>query len=318
MAKLENIWSGVYYVSLSTLLTVVNKSLFAQYDFPNPTLLFYLQSITTLIIALCLYLSKVWNGLEEYDLDKAAFIKYIVPLNGAFLMMVWPGLASMQFTSLIMFNTLRKTSVVIVLILEWIVLKRKAPPGIIFSVGLLVFGVIIAATGDLAFDMKGYFLVALTNIGTSSYLILIKRTKEYSDITSFTLLIINTMITTPVVMLFVLFNNQFSVLNEWLKSASLNAVLVLSCSCILAVGINHAIYVNTSKNSPLTQAVCAQLKDVFLLVASYFVFDQKHITVKSTIGVFTSLTGSAMYAVIKLRTTSSKVAPSQPAKIHNP
>lgn len=65
---------------------------------------------------------------------------------------------------------------------------------------------------------------------------------------------------------------------------------------MLAILLNHAVYINTTWNSPLAQCVAAQVKDVGLLVAGVWGFDKGSLTGGNMIGAGIAFVGSVLYA----------------------
>mmetsp|Transcript_26540 Transcript_26540/g.103365 ORF Transcript_26540/g.103365 Transcript_26540/m.103365 type:complete len:111 (+) Transcript_26540:805-1137(+) len=75
----------------------------------------------------------------------------------------------------------------------------------------------------------------------------------------------------------------------------------LLASSIMGFVLNHSTYYNTSRNSPLTHTITAQMKDVVLLVISFTVFDSGFISTGTGIGACISALGSLLYALVKYR-----------------
>ncbi|KAI5403751.1 UDP-N-acetylglucosamine transporter ugnt1, variant 10 [Lathyrus oleraceus] len=87
-----------------------------------------------------------------------------------------------------MYTTLRRTTVVFTMLVEYMLVGQKYTRSIIFSVGLIVFGAFIAGARDLSFDAYGYAIVFLSNITTAIYLATIARVGKTSGLNSFGLM----------------------------------------------------------------------------------------------------------------------------------
>ncbi|KAL5975772.1 hypothetical protein ACLOJK_020099 [Asimina triloba] len=74
-----------------------------------------------------------------------------------------------------MYTTLRRTTVVFTMIVEYLLTGQKYSSSVVGSVGLIVFGAFVAGTRDLSFDSYGYAIVFLSNITTAIYLATIAR-----------------------------------------------------------------------------------------------------------------------------------------------
>eukprot|EP01114_Cavostelium_apophysatum_P008373 TRINITY_DN20809_c0_g1_i1.p1 TRINITY_DN20809_c0_g1~~TRINITY_DN20809_c0_g1_i1.p1 ORF type:complete len:119 (-),score=18.51 TRINITY_DN20809_c0_g1_i1:121-477(-) len=72
-------------------------------------------------------------------------------------------------------------------------------------------------------------------------------------------------------------------------------------SCLMAFVLNYAIFWNTLVNSPLTQNVSGQAKDIFTVVISYFLF---HTTLEglgclNLFGICIGFAGGCLYVFAK-------------------
>jgi len=87
-----------------------------------------------------------------------------------------------------MYTTLRRTTVVFTMTMEYFLAKQKHTPPIIGSVALIVFGAFVAGARDLSFDARGYAIVFVANITTAVYLATINRIGKSSGLNSFGLM----------------------------------------------------------------------------------------------------------------------------------
>jgi solute carrier family 35 len=84
------------------------------------------------------------------------------------------------FLSLPMFSVLRRFSVLITMYGELCFLRVNKPFSIQLNVYLMVFGAVVAAFDDLAFDIYGYVYVMLNNIFSAFNGIFTKEKLDHS------------------------------------------------------------------------------------------------------------------------------------------
>lgn len=87
------------------------------------------------------------------------------------------GFAAMKGTNIVMFGTLRRTGIILVLVFEFFLLGKSSSRIIVFSTIVMVVGVVTAGSSDLSYDPFGYLMALLTNIATAVYIVLIKYYK---------------------------------------------------------------------------------------------------------------------------------------------
>ncbi|CAL1388069.1 unnamed protein product [Linum trigynum] len=87
-----------------------------------------------------------------------------------------------------MYTTLRRTTVVFTMIMEYFLAGQRYTSPIVGSVGLIVFGAVIAGARYLSFDFYGYVVVFMANITTAIYLATISRIGKSTGLNSFGLM----------------------------------------------------------------------------------------------------------------------------------
>ena len=289
--------AALYYVCVSVGLTVLNKAIFSTYSFAYPLLLVEGQLLVSVLL---------FYGLGRWRLLTVprwswSTARQVLPLTASYLLMLVSGMAGLQGTSLVMYNTLRRTSVGFVMALEYALLGDVPSPAIAACVLFMTLGAAVAGIGDASFALYGYAMILLANLTTSLYIVLVKRVRQRTDLDNFGILFYNCILSLPPVVLLATVRGQHSAL--WRTDAHYwrgEFVWVFAAACAMGFVINHAIYYNTNTNSPLTQTVSSQAKDVVLLAASA-PFDGTRAITDNALGLSVSFAGSFAYSVIKYR-----------------
>lgn len=208
-----------------------------------------------------------------------------------------------------MYTTLRRTTVVFVMLLEWLISRKTSTATTKASVGLMVLGALLAGLHDLNFDLFAYVIVVIYNLCTALYLVLINRiaTAEKSRpvavrMEKYDLMYYNNLVSIPVLLLVVAATGEGAAARDCPYWNDPGFVLSVFASSVLAFVLNYAIFWNTSVNSALTQTVSGQAKDVLVVLAGFVMFDDASPELLNVLGVGVGFAGSIFYA-------SSKVLP---------
>ncbi|KAI5403744.1 UDP-N-acetylglucosamine transporter ugnt1, variant 3 [Lathyrus oleraceus] len=199
-----------------------------------------------------------------------------------------------------MYTTLRRTTVVFTMLVEYMLVGQKYTRSIIFSVGLIVFGAFIAGARDLSFDAYGYAIVFLSNITTAIYLATIARVGKTSGLNSFGLMWCNGIISGPLLFIWTLVQGDLTMTINFPHLLSPGFIVVLLLSCILAFFLNYSIFLNTTLNSALTQTICGNMKDLFTIGFGWIIFGGLPFDFWNVIGQSLGFAGSGLYAFYKL------------------
>ncbi|KAI9087954.1 hypothetical protein K1719_030284 [Acacia pycnantha] len=147
----------------------------------------------------------VTDPLRDQDGGKL-FNGFAMTKRGAYAAISYMSCAvtmeSVRGVNVPMYTTLRRTTVVFTMLMEYILAGKRYTSSVVFSVGLIVFGAFIAGARDLSFDAYGYAIVFLSNISTTIYLATIAR--KTSGLNSFGLMWCNGIICGPFLLIWTL------------------------------------------------------------------------------------------------------------------
>uniref|UniRef100_A0A7S0BNB5 Sugar phosphate transporter domain-containing protein n=1 Tax=Rhodosorus marinus TaxID=101924 RepID=A0A7S0BNB5_9RHOD len=297
MGTLRSVIGGCYYLSSSILISTLNKSLMSSYGFRFPRLILTFQNLMTILIFSLLFPC----GLVRKPSNPPW--RHLAGLTFSYFMNMTASMSAMNLTSLLMFSTLRRTSSLWVLVFETWLLGKAFNLQVLLSVVVVVTGALVAGSKDFLFDFRGYMLAILANISTSLYVVLIKKSHQDSSMNSLELLALTSMLSiVPLALLSYLCGEMTDgIAYIWEGKGSKPFFCTLLASSLMGFVLNHSTYDNTSRNSPLTHTITAQMKDVFLMVISFTVFDSGFISTGTAIGSFISAFGSLLYASVKYR-----------------
>lgn len=291
--RFRGFFIALAYAITSTTITFFNKGVFV-YGFNGPNTLTLGQIAFSLLF---LQLLKRFQILPLPDFKKETAIKTI-PLAVAFSLMVVSGLSALSMVNVPMFSALRRLSTLLVMIQQFYFLGKKVEPAEFFSVILMIFGAIIAAWGDLTFDIFGYTLTIINCFFTAWYLVLIATTQKATELDSFGLMYYNNLLSLPGVIIIVYFSEWDVIMSftEWKDSAFLLCFIMSSLQAFL---LNYTIFLCSTYNSPLVTSVTGQIKAVVQTIIGLFIFGAIPLTPPLLGGLVLGTVASFWYTQIK-------------------
>ncbi|XP_075518265.1 UDP-N-acetylglucosamine transporter UGNT1-like isoform X2 [Primulina tabacum] len=301
--------AAISYMTCAVLLVMFNKAALSSYGFPCANVITLCQMISSCCFLYALRRLKIISFFSNESVSISDSSKPLVPMKTLFdtsplaltyLLYMLATMESVRGVNVPMYTTLRRTTVVFTMIVEYILVKQKYTIHIHGSVALIVLGAFIAGSRDLSFDFYGYLLVFVSNITTAIYLATIARIGKSSGLNSFGLMWCNGILCGPVLLVWTLFRGDLEMTMNFPNLFSPGFLAVLFLSCILAFFLNYSIFLNTTLNSALTQTICGNLKDLFTISLGWVVFGGLPFDLLNVIGQLLGFIGSGLYAYYKL------------------
>ncbi|KAL2928209.1 Nucleotide-sugar uncharacterized transporter 3 [Bienertia sinuspersici] len=302
-------YAAISYMSCAVLLVMFNKAALSSYNFPcvNVITLFQMVSSSSFLYVMRrLKLISFTVAETSIALDNPVTLvplktlMHTLPLAFTYLLYMIVTMEAVRGVNVPMYTTLRRTTVVFTMVVEYILVKQKHTPSIMGSVGLIVLGAFVAGARDLSFDAYGYGVVFLANITTAIYLATIARIGKSSGLNSFGLMWCNGILCGPILLFWTFVRGDLETTFNFPHILSPGFLVVLFFSCVLAFFLNYSIFLNTALNSALTQTICGNLKDFFTIGLGWLVFGGLPFDLLNVIGQFLGFLGSGLYAYYKL------------------
>jgi solute carrier family 35 protein len=156
--------TAVFYGVSSILVIFTNKAVMMNYKFHFFDFLALVQFLVTTTILLLLIAFK---KIDTIPVINWHIFREIFPVSMMFLGNVLCGLGSTKSLNIPMFTALRRFSILMTMCGEWYLLGTKPSSSVVSSIMLMVFGAVVAALYDLAFDFNGYTFIFFNNIFTA-------------------------------------------------------------------------------------------------------------------------------------------------------
>ncbi|CAI0415138.1 unnamed protein product [Linum tenue] len=178
-------YAAISYMACAVLLVMFNKAALSSYSFPSANVITLFQMISSCSFLYALRRLRIisFSAAESMTTSDSGSVTFVpletllhtLPLSIAYLLYMLVTMESVRGVNVPMYTTLRRTTVVFTMIMEYFLAGQRYTSPIVGSVGLIVFGAVIAGARDLSFDFYGYAIVFLANITTAIYLATISR-----------------------------------------------------------------------------------------------------------------------------------------------
>ncbi|ELR25548.1 uncharacterized protein ACA1_296460 [Acanthamoeba castellanii str. Neff] len=308
---------------VSMCAVVVNKAVLSSWSFQFPLTMIASQMAISFLL---LWVLKQCE-LIQYDDWSLATAKKVWPMALAHVGNVLLGLAALNLVDIPMFGALRRTSVIFVLAMEYLVLSKTASLQVIGSTLLLLLeafvitsfhvqcreknplfhdinalvvltGAIVGGWGDLHFDPFGYALTFCVNVTTALTLVLIPKLGTAANLNAFGLMLYQITISFPIVVFFIFSTGEWNgvMAYPFLHHPGFQFAFFVSSAQIFLV--NYTLFLCTQLNSPLTTTVTGTIKNIGETMLG-FVFFSVPVDPINLMGIAIGFTGSVYYSVVK-------------------
>jgi solute carrier family 35 protein len=292
-SQAKKIGTALFYAISSLGVIFANKIVLSTYKFPSVQTLALLQ-FTSTTIAL-----KIASSLGFVHLMPISWkgVKSILPLSTCYLLNILTGLSATQNLSLPMMVLLRRASILMTMLLEKWMLNSNPSKIVQLSVGLMLSGALVAALGDLSFNMIGYIVIFFNDLFTALNGVIMKRTAEEYRKSKMTVLFLNSLLSAVGVSIIILLvPGEVERVQNFELYSNPSFVVYLTFASLMGSVLNLAIFLCTSTNSALTTTVVGCLKNVLTSYLGMFIGGDYIFSWLNFCGINLSIAGSLIYA----------------------
>lgn len=295
------------WIGLSGAVILFNKYLLAVYGFPYPITLtmWHMFFCATLAIGL------VKSGkVQAINMDRATYIKAIVPIGACYALTLWVGNAAYLYLSVSFIQMLKALMPAAVFLVGCVFGTEKFKWPLMANMAVVTVGVVIASYGEFNFNIVGvaYQMASITCESVRLVLVqllLQSRGLKLNPITTLYYV-------APCCFGFLLipfFALEASKLSTD-SNLSINPLLFLA-NAIIAFGLNMAVFLLIGKTSALTMNIAGVVKDWLLIGLSVLLF-KSVITGLNLFGYFIAFLAVCYYNYLKLQSMKASAASAAP------
>ncbi|XP_047320697.1 UDP-N-acetylglucosamine transporter UGNT1-like [Impatiens glandulifera] len=294
-------------VFIAVLLIIFNKAVLSSFNFPYANVITLFQITCSCFL---LYVMRFWKIISFSNNDEESntillvpfkSLLHTIPLASSYLLYMLASMESVRGISIPMYTALRRTTIALTMVAEYLLVGKKHSYPIIVSVAVILLGAFVAGAGDLSFDLQSYTIVFISNICTAVYLALVVRIVRTTGLNSFGIMWCNGLICGPVLLIWTLICGDLEAAAKFDQLFNRGFQVVMMLSCIMAFMLNYTVYLNTTLNSPLTQSVCGNLKDLLTIGFGWILFGGLPFDSLNVVGQSIGFLGALFYAYCKLK-----------------
>jgi len=254
------------------------------------------QMVTALGVLLLLRVLNLVSN-EPLRFDKA---KQILPIALLYSANVVFGLASLSKLNVPMYNTLKRMTPIVVIVMGVMVDGKSPQRNIILAVSTTSLGCIVAGAGDLSFDLYGYIYASLSCLLQAAYLVSLQKTGAEKGLDSATVLFYNSLLSLPPLLAIVSVDGSLSSSTEFImQEQPLGFYLTFGGTLIIGVLLNYTLFLCTKCNSALTTTIVGVMKGVVSTALGFFLLGGVKVHTLNMLGIVLNSLGGVWYAKLK-------------------
>ncbi|KAI6183340.1 UDP-sugar transporter sqv-7 [Aphelenchoides bicaudatus] len=298
----SKVGSAVFFGCMSILVVFVNKILLTNLKFPSFLYLALGQMSATIIV---LFVGERCRIVSFPRFDRS-LPRRIFPLPIFYLFNLISGLGGTQKLNLPMFTVLRRVSILLTMLFEFMLLGMQFPFAIKVSVFFMIFGSFIAALYDLTFDAYGYTLIMINNVFTAANVVYTKKKLDAKDLGQYGLLYYNSLFMIVPAMMMAAFSDDTEKVHQFVENGNFTSSVwfCFIVSSLCGFILNYSSVLCTHYNSPLTTTCVGPIKNLFVTYVGMISSGDYIFSWANFIGVNISVAGSILYTYVTFRRKS--------------
>jgi hypothetical protein len=271
------------YVISSSAINIINRIVFHTYEFNFNFTYSFLQQFASLLLFIMLRnRESIKKNLGELSFsDFGKFKCYYLTFTLISILNTLMGFYGNQLVKNIsMFLTLKKFTVVFLLIIDLFFAKKKISLITIICIFLMTVGSLLVGMDTFSNDYLGYILVFISDVIQIVYSKLIEVFRQHTGVSSLKLLIYNIFLSIPILIVGALVTGEHQKIYTYLNSDKygsdgtiygLSIYLIMSCLCCAI--LLSSFFISNEKTSSLITNLLTNTKTVLISVIMYF-FDK--------------------------------------------
>lgn len=260
--------------------------------------------IQAAVAVVCVEFCKRMNWVEYPSFDfKTA--KQWAPVNIFFCLMLFTGMAALQFNSVPMVTIFKNVTNIATTAGDWYLFGSTTESLVVVAFGIMLTGAVAAAWNDIEVTWIGLFWMALNCLSTSGYVLYMKFATKNVKLSKFGMVFYNNILCVFFLLPIAYFMGQVNVF--WTTPAIHTTDYATKNFFAGFVGffLNFASLNCVSVTGPTTYAIIGSINKIPVAFLGYFLFDNI-ITRETWFFIGVSMAGGFLYSYAKIQTSRLK------------
>jgi GDP-mannose transporter len=242
-------------------------------------------------------------GLVDYPKFSWAAAKQWAPVNIFFCLMLFTGMASLQFNSVPMVTIFKNVTNITTTAGDYVFFGNKPEFLVVVAFGIMLGGAVAAAWNDISISFLGLFWMLLNCLSTSGYVIYMKHATKTVELSKFGMVFYNNVLCVLFLLPVAIARGETQV---FLTTPAIHTTDYYTKNLfagMLGFMLNFASLNCVSVTGPTTYAIVGSLNKIPVAILGYIIFDSA-ISEETLFFIAVSMCGGFLYSYAKLRSSS--------------
>uniref|UniRef100_A0A1I7Z7T6 TPT domain-containing protein n=1 Tax=Steinernema glaseri TaxID=37863 RepID=A0A1I7Z7T6_9BILA len=296
----------LFWYSVSSASSIVNKITLQQYPYPTTLALSSLISVSFYSV----FLLKYWKiGINSGSLNKHYLLWYIVPLSFGKALAAGSAYYGLWKVPVSYAHTIKATMPLFAVLMARVLLGEKQRARVYLSLLPIVLGVTIASVTEVSFNLAGLLSSLLSTFVYSGLNVVVKKILKDTDMHPLHLLSVNSQLAAIFLFPYWVFKDAFALHYSGEPGAiDSHFLILLTASGVLSFAQNLCAFTLIHKLTALSYAVSNATKRVTVIGTSLVTL-RNPVTPANLFGMLLSILGVFLYNRAKNGESKRKVLP---------
>jgi GDP-mannose transporter len=259
-----------------------------------------------IVAVICVDLCKRvgWVEYPNFNFETA---KQWAPVNIFFCLMLFTGMASLQYNSVPMVTIFKNVTNITTSIGDFYFFGSKSETLVVVAFAIMLSGAIAAAWNDIEIEPKGIFWMTCNCLTTSGYVLYMKFATKHVKLSTFGMVFYNNLLCVCFLLPAAISMGQTEIFLETKAIHTPDYALKNMFAGLIGFFLNFASLHCVSVTGPTTYAIIGSLNKIPVAFLGYVLFDDV-ITRETWFFISVSMAGGFLYSYAKLQSSAQRTS----------
>jgi len=292
------------YSFCSVSMVLVNKSLASSYNHLIDGDLNFLLVVIQAIVAVFAVEGCKRLGWVEYPSFSFETAKEWAPVNIFFCLMLFTGMASLQYNSVPMVTIIKNISNITTAVGDYYYFGNKPEALVFVAFGIMLSGAIAAASNDLSISPMGIFWMVGNCLSSSGYVLYMKDVTERVKLSKFGMVFYNNVLCVVFLLPVAIAMGQTKIFFTTPAIHTPDYAMKNLFAGMVGFLLNFASLSCVAISGPTTYVTIGSLNKIPVAILGYYIFDSV-ISHETWFFIAVSMCGGFVYSYAKLKSSTS-------------